>query len=128
MGNTAANQQAEAKSSSEGDQDVADIQEIIKFAILSDPHNSIEYKDIELDDDTKILATVDIMKDKGLRPITVREYRAEIDSLKANNGIGNNISLWRKVIIDEKPSESTSKKTMKTSPSYETSKKRRQNL
>jgi hypothetical protein len=110
MGNTAANQQAEAKSSSEGDQDVADIQEIIKFAILSDPHNSIEYKDIELDDDTKILA------------------RAEIDSLKANNGIGNNISLWRKVIIDEKPSESTSKKTMKTSPSYETSKKRRQNL
>jgi hypothetical protein len=89
------------------------IQDLINFAILTDPHNEFdgEIDDEAIEDDIKIMVIVDAMKDRGYRPITIAEFVNEQCNLRSNQTIANNIVLWKpiqvsSIIIDDKSKRS----------------------
>ena len=85
---------------------------LIKFAILTDPHNEIEITEFtSLDEETRISIIIEYMKEKGYRPITADEYVEEKNILAKRTNIGKNITLWRPLhVIADTISPVTSKK------------------
>lgn len=75
-------------------EDLKSVQKTLNFAILTDPHNEFDCNDEDIDDETKIIAIVDFMRDRGFRPITAEEFLRERQILLAQQGVGDNITLW----------------------------------
>lgn len=79
-------------------EDLKSVQKTLNFAILTDPHNEFDCTDEDIDDETKIAAIIDFMRDRGFRPITAEEFLRERQLLMDNHGIGDNVTLWRPLI------------------------------
>jgi hypothetical protein len=82
--------------------------ELIEMAILSDPHNRVDYGDEDVDEQTQILLVIDAMNDKGFRPITVDEYLQEKKLLERDGSTGGNITLWRPITAPVSPATDNS--------------------
>ena len=79
-------------------EELKSVQKTLNFAILTDPHNEFDCNDEGIDDETKIMAIVDFMRDRGFRPVTAHEFLTERRALLENQGVGDNITIWRPLV------------------------------
>lgn len=68
------------------------LRELIKFAILSDPHNQSDIlRNIE--EESQLEYVIEFMSTRGYRPVTVDEIREERVAAHNNKGVGYNITV-----------------------------------
>ena len=72
--------------------DTTIIEELIEFAILSDPHNQCNATS-NLDKKSAIYAVIELMSSQGYRPVTIDEFIEERNRIDQNKGVGYNLTV-----------------------------------
>ena len=100
MGNRSTTPAMASRSTTDLKEQLVEAEALITYAILTDPHNELDYDDSEINNQAKVIGVIEAMRLKGYRPITSKEFLYDQQQLLSNRGIGKNVTLWRPLSLD----------------------------